>query len=106
MDISTVNALSAMGVALITGLFSYLGTLHTGKRQHSLTMSAVETKIALIQRDIAELDRKQAIHNSVIERMYNVEKAITLMEEKQAVANHRIDDLELREINSHNGQSS
>ena len=53
-----------------------------------------EQVIAVITCKIEELDRKQAIHNSVIERVYQLEKFASLMQEKQSVANHRIDDLE------------
>ena len=53
-----------------------------------------EQTIAVITCKLDELDRKQAIHNSVIERVYQLEKITSVMQEKQSVANHRIDDLE------------
>lgn len=56
-----------------------------------------QQSIALIGCKIDELDRKQAIHNGVIERVYNLESLTRLQEEKQSVANHRIDDLEKKE---------
>ena len=56
-----------------------------------------QQSIALISCKIDELDRKQAIHNGVIERVYNLEKQMLVQTEKQSVANHRIDDLEKKE---------
>lgn len=43
---------------------------------------------------IEQLEKKVDRHNSVIERTYKIEQEIALHDEKIAVANHRIDDLE------------
>jgi hypothetical protein len=43
---------------------------------------------------IEELEKKQDAHNSLIVRMFNVEKRLDVDEEKIRVANHRIKDLE------------
>ena len=43
---------------------------------------------------IDQLEKKQDKHNTLIERMYNVEDRIHVLENKQAVADHRIKDLE------------
>ena len=43
---------------------------------------------------IEQLEKKVDKHNSVIERTYKIEEHLTLHDEKIAVANHRIDDLE------------
>jgi len=48
----------------------------------------------LIRKDITTLSDRVEKHNSVIERTYTLEKKTELLEEKQRVANHRIDDLE------------
>lgn len=56
-----------------------------------------EQTIAIVTCKLDELDRKQAIHNSVIERVYQLEKNVSVMTEKQSVANHRIDDLERKQ---------
>lgn len=48
----------------------------------------------LIRKDITQLSDRVEKHNSVIERTYQLEKRAEVMEEKQRVANHRIDDLE------------
>ena len=46
---------------------------------------------------IEQLEKKVDKHNSVIERTYKIEEHLTLHDEKIAVANHRIDDLEREE---------
>ena len=43
---------------------------------------------------IEQLEKKVDKHNNVIERTYKIEEHLTLHDEKIAVANHRIDDLE------------
>jgi hypothetical protein len=40
------------------------------------------------------LEKKQDKHNSLIERMFKVEKRLDVDEERIRVANHRIKDLE------------
>lgn len=48
----------------------------------------------LTQYRIGQLEIKVDKHNNLIERTFQLEKKETLLEEKIAVANHRIDDLE------------
>lgn len=43
---------------------------------------------------IEQLEKKVDKHNSVIERVYKLEEHEAVTDEKIAVANHRIDDLE------------
>lgn len=43
---------------------------------------------------LSQLEKKVDKHNNLVERMYNVEDKINILDEKQKVANHRIDDLE------------
>lgn len=43
---------------------------------------------------IEQLEKKVDKHNNLVERMYGVEERVALLDEKQKVANHRIDDLE------------
>lgn len=50
--------------------------------------------IALIEYKLNELTKRVEKHNNVIERTYQLEKAVQLDEEKIRVANHRIEDLE------------
>ena len=50
----------------------------------------------LTQYRLEQLEKKVDKHNGVIERMFRVEKRADVLEERQKVANHRIDDLERR----------
>lgn len=80
--------------SILTSIFALIGVVVTSRKQHDVTITEVKAEIALIKKDINNLEKKQDKHNSVIERMYAAEKAIEVMEEKQKVANHRIDDIE------------
>ena len=51
---------------------------------------------------IEQLEKKVEKHNSVIERVYNLERSEALDREDLKVANHRIDDLEAWQKNSTN----
>ena len=70
-------------VALITGGLALAGTVISNLTTHSKTIYRIE-----------QLEKKQDIHNQVIERVYQLEKVTEVLEERQKTANHRIDDLE------------
>lgn len=70
-------------VAIIVGGMSLLGTVISNSTSHSKTMYRIE-----------QLEKKQDIHNGIIERMYQAEKAIDILDEKVKVVNNRIKDLE------------
>lgn len=70
-------------VALISGAFTLVGTIIGVITSNSLTKYRIE-----------QLEKKVDKHNNLIERTYILEKKQSIIEEKQAVANHRIDDLE------------
>ena len=76
-----------MTEAIIVAGFSLLGTL--AGAYFSNKKSA-----ALISYRLEQLEQKVAKHNSLVERMYNLEKREDVIEEKMRVANHRIADLE------------
>ena len=48
----------------------------------------------LITYRIEQLEKKVDKHNHIVERLYGVEARLDVQEEKIAVANHRIKDLE------------
>ena len=48
----------------------------------------------LTQYRLEQLEKKVDKHNGVIERMFDLEERASILEERQKVANHRIDDLE------------
>ena len=70
-------------VALITGGLALLGNVLSNISTHGKTMYRIEQK-----------KKKQDIHNKVIERVYQLEKVTEVLEERQKVANNRINDLE------------
>lgn len=59
--------------------------------------AAYQQSVAVIGCQIEALDRKQEIHNKVIERVYKLENKGDVIEEKIKVANNRIADLERRQ---------
>ena len=73
----------AIIVAIVSGVFSLAGYLFGKYKSQSKTMYRID-----------QLEKKQDKHNTLIERMYNVEDRIHVLENKQAVADHRIKDLE------------
>lgn len=52
---------------------------------------------ALVAYRLEQLEKKQDIHNGVIDRVYKLEKGVALNKEDIKVANHRIEDLERKE---------
>lgn len=89
-----IALLGSILTALITGGLTLLGVIYTNKKQHSTTVQEVKTEIALIRQEINQLEKKQDIHNGVIERVYQLEKAVEILDERQKTANNKIDDLE------------
>lgn len=76
-----------IGVALI----SFAGTLIG-------TFGGIITANKLTNYRIAQLEKKVEKHNSVVERVYQLEKGEAVIEEEIKVANHRISDLENNNI--------
>lgn len=58
------------------------------------TEKAQQDNIVLIAYRLEELEKKVDKHNNMIERTYELERRADVMEEKQRVCNHRLDDLE------------
>ena len=73
----------AIVVALITGVFSFLGVYFSNRKS-----------AALMEFRLKALEDKVQAHNNLVQRMYAVEERSTVIEEKMKVANHRLDDLE------------
>ena len=84
-------------VALITGGLSFIGIVYTSKQQHSITIEEVKNEVALIKKDIKSLEEKQDKHNSLIERVYNIEATLRVIDNREKVTEHRIEDLERKE---------
>lgn len=84
-------------VALIIGGLSLLGTIYTSKQQHSITIEEVKNEVSLIKKDIKNLEEKQDKHNSLIERVYNIEATLKVMDNREKLTEHRIDNLARKE---------
>lgn len=70
-------------VAIISGGLALAGTVFSNLATHSKTIYRIE-----------QLEKKQDIHNHIIERVYVLEKNDEVIKEKISVINHRIKDLE------------
>ena len=84
----------AITTSVITGGLTLTGVIFTSRKQHDVTVQEIKTELALMHQEIEQLEHKQDVHNGVIERVYQLEKAVDILDEKQKTANHRIDDLE------------
>ena len=76
-----------MTESIIVAVLSLVGTLagaYFGNRKSA----------TLIAYRLEELEKKVSKHNTLGERMYNLETKADVFEEKLKVANHRLDDLE------------
>ena len=73
--------------AMITGVVTLGVCLINNYYQQKSTRNLIEYKLS-------ELTKRVDKHNSVIERTYNLEKNVEVIEERIDVANHRIADLE------------
>lgn len=76
-----------MDSTIIVGVLSLIGTL-VG------SLGGIMTANRLTNYRIQQLEKKVEKHNSVIERVYMLEKHEAVIDEEIKVANHRIDDLE------------
>ena len=74
---------STITVAVISGLFTLVGTLGGILASSKLTAYRIE-----------QLERKVDKHNQVIDRVYRLEQRDAVFDEEIKVANHRINDLE------------
>jgi uncharacterized protein YcaQ len=72
---------------VIVGLLSLVGTIIG-------TLGGIIATSRLTTYRIEQLEKKVDKHNNLIERMFRAEEAITVLDEKMKVVNHRIDDLE------------
>lgn len=80
---SLISALAAIIVCMINNHF-----------QTAKSEKAHQDNIVLISYRLEELEKKVDKHNNLIERTYELERRTDVLEEKQKVANHRLDDIE------------
>ena len=82
------NILTPIIVAVITGAFALAGTVISNAVNHSKTIYRIE-----------QLEKKQDKHNSLIERMYSVENAVDILNERQKVLAGDVNELKARKVN-------
>lgn len=82
-------------VALITGGLALAGTLGG-------SYLANRKSAALIAYRLEQLESKVQAHNNLVERTFRLEQHNEVQDEKIAVANHRIGDLE-QKMEKHHG---
>ena len=87
-----------MTEAIIVALLGLVGTL-------AGSYLANRKSTALIAYRLEQLEQKVSKHNKLVERTYALEEAVALAEERQKVANHRIDDLE-KDVHNIMGQAN
>lgn len=83
-------------VALITGGLSLIGVVITSRSNGKKLQQQLEIAQAVTDTKIVELTREVRDHN-------NFAKRVPVLEEKMKVTNHRIDDLEHRKEDHHEG---
>lgn len=84
----------AITTSVITGGLTLTGVIFTSRKQHDVTVQEIKTELALMHQEIGQLEHKQDIHNGVIERVYQLEKAVEILDERQKTANDKIDGME------------
>ena len=86
-----------MTEAIIVALLGLAGTLIG-------SYLANRKSTALIAYRLEQLEQKVSKHNNLVERTYALEESVALLEERQKVAKHRIDDLE--KVHNNLGQAN
>lgn len=76
-----------MSDVVIVGLLSLVGTIIG-------TLGGIIATSRLTTYRIEQLEKKVDKHNNLIERTFQIEQDIAVMQNDIKVANHRIDDLE------------
>lgn len=79
-----------MDSVVIVALLSLAGTLIG-------SLSGILVANKLVNYRLQQLEKKVDKHNNLIDRMYHAEMCISVLDQGQKVANHRIDDLEHNE---------
>lgn len=88
--------MTEIAVALITLAGVIITVVYGNKKNHSAiqeTTNTVKAQTELTIYRIEQLEKKQDIHNGVIERVYKLEEDVSVLNEKAKVNNNRIKDL-------------
>ena len=72
---------------IVVGVLAFIGTAYGA-------YAANKKQTAVMAYRLEELEKKVDKHNNLIERTYELESRVDVMDEQIKVANHRIADLE------------
>ena len=72
---------------IIVGVLSLIGTLCG-------TFTGIITSTKLTNYRIEQLEKKVEKHNQVVERTYKLEQDVAVLNNRESVSEHRINDLE------------
>lgn len=72
----------------------YLEGIEGVKDTISDIKAAYQTTVATVSLQINNLEEKQDKHNNIIERTYKLESEVKLLDQREKVSEHRINDLE------------
>lgn len=88
MDTNVIVAIITAGVSLIgtviTVLMANRQTLAAMSEQSKLTDENIKGKISVIETKIDELSKRVDKHNQMVERTYNLESRVAVLEKKGA----------------------
>lgn len=98
----------AVVVALITGGLTLIGTVISVIVSHKGTLEKIDAnskvadekiqgKINVLKADIRTLSNRVEAHNRVVDRTYELERKVGVLEEKASAANRRLTDIERSE---------
>jgi hypothetical protein len=98
----------AVVVALITGGLTLIGTVISVAVSHKGTLEKIDAnskvadekiqgEINVLKTDIRTLSNRVEAHNRVVDRTYELERKVGVLEEKASAANRRLTDIERSE---------
>lgn len=82
--------------AIISAVAAILVCVLNGNSQNKKIIAEMEKHNAVQSEQIKNLDEKVNKHNQLIERTYRLEQDLAVLENREKVSEHRIDDLEKR----------
>lgn len=85
------SAFISAGAAILVCLLNNYFMERRRTAQANVDLEVLKTAISS---ELGSLRREVEKHNNVIERVYDLEARMEVQEERQKVANHRLDDLE------------
>lgn len=85
--------IASIASALISAAAAIIVCIINNNNQHQKLLTELQKRDELQAYRIEQLEKKVDKHNSVIDRTYKLEQAVSLQEEQIKVANHRIADI-------------